>query len=38
MNILEDLHYLNEESVRWHLESDPQQFGPLLIEIFDLKY
>ncbi|XP_054163640.1 nuclear hormone receptor HR96-like [Oppia nitens] len=37
MDTLEELHTLNEENVRYHLEVDPREIGPLLIELFNLK-
>ncbi|CAG2174571.1 unnamed protein product [Oppiella nova] len=37
MKTLDELHVLNEENVRYHLEVDPREIGPLLIELFDLK-
>ncbi len=38
MSKLEELHILNEEHVRIYLDIDPNDVGPLLIEIFDLKH
>ncbi|XP_054152877.1 nuclear hormone receptor HR96-like [Oppia nitens] len=36
MSNLEELHILNEKHVKIYLEVDPQDVGPLLIEILDL--
>lgn len=38
MNILKDLHILNEENVKVYLDVNPKDVEPLLIEIFDLKH
>lgn len=38
MNKLEELNILNEHHVRVYLDIDPNDVGPLLIEIFDLKH
>ena len=38
MTKLEELHSLNEEHIRMYLDADPSDFGPLLVEIFDLKH
>ncbi|RWS02506.1 hypothetical protein B4U79_09088 [Dinothrombium tinctorium] len=38
MSKVEELHILNDDHVSIFLEVDPNIVGPLLIEIFDLKY
>ncbi|XP_067135823.1 nuclear hormone receptor HR96-like [Centruroides vittatus] len=38
MDILKDLHILNEENVKVYLDVNPKDVEPLLIEIFDLKH
>ena len=37
MKRLEELYALNEDYVRIYLNVNPNEIGPLLIEIFDLK-
>lgn len=37
LEIISNLHTLNEEHVKVFLEVNPQEVEPLLIEIFDLK-
>ncbi len=38
MSKLEELHFLNEGFVRMYLDIDPNDVGPLLVEMYDLKH
>ncbi len=37
MHRLEELYYLAEDIVRIYLDMDPENAGPLFVELFDLK-
>lgn len=37
MSRLEELYYLAEDIVRIYLDMDPENAGPLFVELFDLK-
>lgn len=38
MHRLEELYYLAEDIVRIYLDMDPENAGPLFVELFDLKW